>query len=86
VVLLFRYPLRTALLVGIGLTQIGEFSFVLVQVGRHAGLVEDAVYNATLAASLLSILANSALMRAGPKWLDRWRIGTARVEARTAAP
>jgi CPA2 family monovalent cation:H+ antiporter-2 len=77
VVLLFRYPLRTALLVGMGLTQIGEFSYVLVQVGRHAGLVEDAVYNATLAASLLSILANSALMRAGPKWLDRWRIGTA---------
>jgi CPA2 family monovalent cation:H+ antiporter-2 len=86
VVLVFRYPLRTALLVGIGLTQIGEFSFVLVQVGRHAGLVEDAVYNATLAASLLSILANSTLMRAGPKWLDRWRIGTARVEARTAGP
>jgi K+:H+ antiporter len=77
VVLIFRYPLRTALLVGMGLTQIGEFSYVLVQVGRHARLVEDAVYNATLAASLLSILANSALMRAGPKWLDRWRIAPA---------
>ena len=30
VVLLFRYPPRTALLVGLGLTQIGEFSYVLV--------------------------------------------------------
>jgi CPA2 family monovalent cation:H+ antiporter-2 len=86
VVLLFRYPLRTALLVGMGLTQIGEFSYVLVQVGRQAGLVEDAVYNATLAASLLSILCNSALMRVGPKWLDRWRIGNARPAARTAGP
>jgi CPA2 family monovalent cation:H+ antiporter-2 len=86
VVLIFRYPLRTALLVGMGLTQIGEFSYVLVQVGRHARLVEDAVYNATLAASLLSILVNSALMRAGPKWLDRWRIGTAPAAPRPAVP
>ena len=71
---------------GVGMTQIGEFSYVLVQVGRQAGLVEDAVYNATLAASLLSIPANSALMRLGPKWLDRWRIGTALLAARTAGP
>ena len=84
VVLLFRHPLRTSLLVGMGLTQIGEFSYVLVQVGRQAGLVEDAVYNATLAASLLTILANSALMRVGPKLLDRWRIGTARAAPMTA--
>ena len=27
VVRLFRYPLRTAVLVGVGLTQIGEFSY-----------------------------------------------------------
>ncbi len=86
VVLLFRYPLRTSLLVGMGLTQIGEFSYVLVHVGRQAGLVEDAVYNATLAASLLTILVNSALMRVGPKWLDRWQIGTVRGAPRTAGP
>jgi len=59
----FRYPLRTALLVGIGLTQIGEFSYVLVQVARKAQLVGDDVYNATLAASLLTILLNAILMR-----------------------
>ena len=50
-----------------------------------AGLVEDAAYNVTLAASLLTILANSALMRVGPKWLDRWQIGTVRAAPRTAA-
>jgi CPA2 family monovalent cation:H+ antiporter-2 len=37
VVKLFRYPLRTAILVGVGLTQIGEFSFILVQVARSNG-------------------------------------------------
>ena len=69
VVLLFRYPLSTALMVGVGLTQIGEFSFVLVQVARMAGHVGDDVYNATLAASLLTILVNAPLVRYVPRWL-----------------
>src|SRR6267378_8644595 len=38
VVRLFGQPLGTAVLVGVGLTQIGEFSFILVQVARGAGL------------------------------------------------
>ncbi|MGH7490727.1 MAG: cation:proton antiporter, partial [bacterium] len=64
VVLLFRYSLRTALLVGVGLTQIGEFSYVLVRVARDAHLVADDVYNAILAASVVTILLNGLAMRA----------------------
>ena len=71
VVRVFGYPLRTALLVGIGLTQIGEFSFILVQAARDAGLAGADVYNATLATSLLTILANAALVRFVPRWLGR---------------
>ena len=63
VVRLFRYPLATAALVGIGLTQIGEFSFILVQVARASGLVDDDIYNATLASSLVTILINAVLVR-----------------------
>src|SRR5882672_3790844 len=70
VVRVFGQPFRTALLVGTGLTQIGEFSFILVQVARGAGLVGDDVYNATLAASLFSILFNVLLVRHVPGWLD----------------
>jgi CPA2 family monovalent cation:H+ antiporter-2 len=69
VVRLFGYPLWTALLVSVGLTQIGEFSFVLVQAARNAGHVGADVYNATLATSLLTILANAALVRLVPRWL-----------------
>ena len=72
VVRLFRYSLRTALLVGVGLTQIGEFSYVLVRVARDAGLVGSDVYSAILAASLLTILVNAILIRAAPVWLNRW--------------
>ena len=67
VVWLFRYPPRTAFLVGAGLTQIGEFSYVLVRVARDAHLVTDDVYHATLAASVITILLNGLLMKALPK-------------------
>ena len=69
VVWIFRYPLQTAVLVGVGLTQIGEFSYVLVQVARDARLVDSDVYSATLAASLLTILLNAFLMRMVPGWI-----------------
>jgi CPA2 family monovalent cation:H+ antiporter-2 len=83
VVALFGYPLRTALLVGVGLTQIGEFSFLLVQAARAAGHVGADVYNATLATALLTILANAVLVRLVPRGLDRAALGRA---ARIAAP
>jgi CPA2 family monovalent cation:H+ antiporter-2 len=73
VVLLFRYSLWTAIPVGVGLTQIGEFSFVLVQVARKAGIIGDELYNATLAASLITILLNAALVRHTPAALTRIR-------------
>ncbi len=66
VVLIFGYGLWTAVLVAVGLTQIGEFSFILVQLARNLGLVGNDVYNATLAASLLTILLNAVLMRVVP--------------------
>jgi CPA2 family monovalent cation:H+ antiporter-2 len=63
VVKLFRYPNNSAIRVGIGLTQIGEFSFILAQVSLHAGLISTEIYNATLAASLVTILANASLFK-----------------------
>jgi monovalent cation:H+ antiporter-2, CPA2 family len=63
VVRLFRYSRATALRVGIGLTQIGEFSFILAQVSLQSRLIGSDVYNATLAASLITILANATLFR-----------------------
>jgi K+:H+ antiporter len=67
VVKLFRYPIRTALMVGVGLTQIGEFSYVLVRVARDANIVGDDMYNATLAASIVTILINGLLLRLVPQ-------------------
>ena len=77
IILIFRQPLSTALLVGVGLTQIGEFSFVLVQVARQAGHVGLDVYNATLAASLVTILINAALVKIVPGWIGPGRLDRA---------
>jgi CPA2 family monovalent cation:H+ antiporter-2 len=74
VCLLFRQSLSTALLVGVGLAQIGEFSFILVQVARQAGHVGADVYSATLAASLVTILINAALVRLVPRWIGPARL------------
>ena len=63
VVRLFRYSWKSALHVGIGLTQIGEFSFILAQVALRSHLITTDVYNATLAASLVTILCNATLFR-----------------------
>jgi monovalent cation:H+ antiporter-2, CPA2 family len=63
VVRIFGYPTNTAVRVGIGLTQIGEFSFILAQVSLHAGLITPEIYNATLVASLVTILSNATLFK-----------------------
>ncbi len=60
-VLLFRYPLNTALTVGAGLAQIGEFSFILAGLGASLGLLPAEGQSLILAAAIVSIAANSAL-------------------------
>ena len=67
VVRLFGYSWNAAFRTGIGLTQIGEFSFILAQVSLHAGLITPEIYNATLAASLITILANATFFKFLPR-------------------
>ncbi len=63
---LLRYPLRTALLAGFGLAQIGEFSFLLAEQGHSRGLMGDDVFQMFINTSILSMLAAPFLIQAGP--------------------
>ena len=63
-VLLWRYPLNTALTVGAGLAQIGEFSFILAGLGVALGLLPREGLSLVLAGALLSIALNAALFAA----------------------
>jgi CPA2 family monovalent cation:H+ antiporter-2 len=67
---LFRYSIWTSIAVAAGLTQIGELSFILVEVARKSKLVGDEVFTATLAASLISIFLNVFIVRAVMKWVE----------------
>ena len=51
-----KFPLRTAILTGLGLAQIGEFSFILAQAGSGFNLIDANFYNSFLAASIFTML------------------------------
>jgi monovalent cation:H+ antiporter-2, CPA2 family len=70
-VLLFRYPLNTALTVGASLAQIGEFSFILAGLGVSMGLMPAEGQSLILAGALISIAANSAVF-ASVEPLQNW--------------
>ncbi|MBI3399728.1 MAG: cation:proton antiporter [Deltaproteobacteria bacterium] len=54
---MLRYPLRLAVIVAIGLANIGEFSFVLMKIGEAYNLLDKEMYQAFIAASILTMLA-----------------------------
>src|SRR5436190_555528 len=63
-VLLFRYPLNTALTVAAGLAQIGEFSFILARIGVTYRLLSEEGQSLILAAAILSIALNPVVFAA----------------------
>ncbi len=62
-ILCFRYPLNTALLVSAGLAQIGEFSFILAGLGVELGLLPVAGQSLILAGAFISIALNPLLFK-----------------------
>jgi CPA2 family monovalent cation:H+ antiporter-2 len=75
--LIIGYPLRVAAQSGLGLGQVGEFSFVLAGVGGSAGLIAGNEYQLFLAASILTMALTPVLIAMAPKIADRlpWGAG-----------
>ncbi|MDR0440204.1 MAG: cation:proton antiporter, partial [Candidatus Accumulibacter sp.] len=70
-VLLFRYPMHTALTVAASLAQIGEFSFILAGLGMSLHLMPKEGMNLILAGALISIAVNPLVFMAVAP-LRRW--------------
>jgi CPA2 family monovalent cation:H+ antiporter-2 len=51
----FGYSPKTTLFTGMGLIQIGEFSFVLAVVGLEVGIISQNIYSITLAAAIITM-------------------------------
>jgi CPA2 family monovalent cation:H+ antiporter-2 len=69
IVKLFGYPLKTALTVGLGINQIGEFSFVLAGVAHRQGLFTDRLYGLTVGTTAATLLLAPFILKATPYWL-----------------
>lgn len=65
------WPASTTLVLAGGLSQIGEFSFILGQEGLELGLLEQSQYSLILACALLSIVLNTPMFRL-ISWLEKW--------------
>ena len=89
-VLLLRWPLRTALLVGVCLGQIGEFSFILTSQGIDLGLVDKNMMSLVVAASIVLIMLNPGLFALEPrieKYLtSRWKWAKSAEKANADVP
>jgi CPA2 family monovalent cation:H+ antiporter-2 len=79
--MLAGYPLRIALLAGLALAQVGEFSLILADRGQALGLLTREQYQVFLATAVLTVTPTPFLIMAGPwlgncfdqiKFLDRW--------------
>ncbi|MEH1832876.1 MAG: cation:proton antiporter [Nostoc sp.] len=63
---LFRYPLKTAIIAGLGLAQIGEFSFVLASEGQFLGLVSRQIYLLILGTTAVTLMLTPFVLRLVP--------------------
>jgi len=61
--LIFHWGGRTVLVVAAGLSQIGEFSFILGQAGVSLGMLQSDQYSLILAVALISIVLNPSMFR-----------------------
>ena len=79
IVIVFRYPIATALMISASLAQIGEFSFILAELGVGLKLLPEQGRDLILAGAILSILLNP-LMFLAIDWMKPW------LEARAGKP
>ena len=83
-VLSFRYPLNSALVVGVSLAQIGEFSFILVVLGSSLELLPAEAQSLVVAAAILTISLNPLLfsaLRPAHAWLTKHSAWARRLES-----
>lgn len=85
IIRVFGYPLKTALITGLGLAQIGEFSFVLASEGQALGLVSRRVYLLILGTTAVTLVVTPFVLRLVPQlfawaeavpWLKSWLEGS----------
>ena len=65
------FPARLAVVSGLAVAQVGEFSFVLLREGASRGMIRESYYQVFLAAAVLTLAATPGLVALGPR-VSRW--------------
>jgi len=73
IALVLHQTRETALTIGAGLAQIGEFSFILGTLGRVVGLLPDEAYQLIITGAIISIAVNPLAFRASQSILRSWK-------------
>ncbi|HEX7222074.1 MAG TPA: NAD-binding protein, partial [Candidatus Limnocylindrales bacterium] len=60
----FGLPLRSAVLLGGAMAQVGEFSFILAEEALHLELISESIYNIILGTAVVTIILTPATTRA----------------------
>lgn len=63
-------PLRTAMLAGLAISQVGEFSFILSRVGIENSLMSAGEYQLFLGVSILTMISTPFIIFSGPRAAD----------------
>ena len=87
-----QYPLRIAIIVGLSLAQVGEFSFVLLKIGESHQLIEQSLYQIFLPSIVLSMFLTPifikmapAIAQKAPNLIPRGGDNLAEINARTTS-
>jgi CPA2 family monovalent cation:H+ antiporter-2 len=83
---LFGLPLRSALLLGGAMAQVGEFSFIIAGDGLRLGIVDPAVYNLILGTAVVSIMVSPLAGKVVTVIADRVESRNDTLQLRSAEP
>lgn len=77
---------RSSLAMGLGLSQLGEFSFLLIAEGVREGIIDPADYNRMLIIALGTLICTPQFLRWGLAWIEEEEAGGAESGPGVAAP
>ncbi len=61
--IMMGFPVRIAVIVGLGLSQLGEFSFILAEAGKGFDLIREETFQTVVAATIFTLFITPFLMR-----------------------
>ncbi len=66
VIMILRYPIGVAVMSGLALSQVGEFSFLIAIVTKKAGIITPFLYDFTITSAFVTILLTPLIVNVSP--------------------